>query len=85
MTLIVFLLAFMTFLVAILNILPTAQLPADIASSFAYLAGSMKAWGFLLPINTLFYAAGFVVAVDLILLGWWVAEWLIGLVRGSTT
>lgn len=84
MTLILFLIAFFALLIAGLNLLPVGSLPAEISTSFETLVGTMKAWEFLLPINTLFLALVFVVSVDLALLGWWIIKWMITLVRGGS-
>lgn len=85
MTLLAFFIAFSAFLLLILNFLPTGSLPTEVIDSVEYVIGAMKAWDFLLPVDTLLSAVLVVAVADLALVGWWGVKWIIGLVRGGTS
>jgi len=86
MTLLVFLLAFITFLLAALNLLPLASdLPSGITTGFILVVGYIKAWDSIFAFTELFQAVAFVAAVYTIIFIWHVVIKIIGWVRGGTS
>ena len=84
MTLAIYVIAFIAFFITGLNLLPTGTLSPEIATGFITIVQYMKAWSFLLPIDSLFTALLVVVVADLALLGWWIMKWLFDLMSPST-
>jgi len=86
MTLLLFLIAFVSFFFLALNFLPTANpLPPAFSDGFSSIIGFMKAWDFLFPITEMLILFSFIVSVEFSL---WFFRWiwrLIVLIRGSNS
>jgi len=76
----IFIVLFLGFLVAGLNILPVAGgLSVSISSAIAIIIGYMKAWNFFFPITELFICFGIVMTIEIVIWGWHGIKWLIHL------
>jgi len=85
MTLILFFIAFTSFLLVILNLLPVASaLPSPFVQGFTNIVSNMKAWDAIFPISELLTVVTIVVSVHLAIMFFKFVRWVIHLVRGAT-
>ena len=84
MTFAIFFILFLGLFIVVLNILPVAgALSPAIASSISLIIGYMKAWNFLLPIDTLFICVGTVLTFHIAVWGWQALKWVVSVLRGN--
>jgi len=55
---------------------------SEISTSITYFAQTIALANYLIPVNTIFTVTGLVIGYKLIMLGVWVANWIIRTVRG---
>lgn len=86
MTFLIFIIAFITLLFTILNLLPVATpLSATFASSFTQIVASMKAWNTIFPISELLALVAFVAVFESLLLLFKFVRWVVHLARGGNS
>lgn len=86
MTFAIYIVLFLGFFVAGLNILPDAgALDGGISAAFSTIIGYMKAWNFLLPISELLAAVSLALTFELFVWGWHAFRWITHLLRGSSS
>jgi hypothetical protein len=54
----------------------------EISNSITYFVQTISLANYLIPVNTIFTVTGLVIGYKLIMLGIWVANWIIRTVRG---
>ncbi len=86
MTFALFIIAFIIFFFAALNLLPTASvLPTDFVDGFTLIVSNMKAWDAIFPITELLTAVSILASFYLFKYLVKVIKWVIGVVRGTGT
>lgn len=66
------------------NLLPnfSGSGTSEISSSISFFVKTISLANYLIPVNTIFTVTGLVIGYKLIMLGIWVANWVIRTVRG---
>jgi len=70
-----FLAAFYGLFGLLLNLLPTGSLPSGFSEALAYFWGTMNAFSYLIPVDTMLQALLLVLAFDLVVLLWHFIHW----------
>lgn len=58
-------------------------LPDEIVDSFVYLFQTAKAWDTIVPVITLIYGLGIMLAIDGVILIWRAFAWIVGVITGA--
>lgn len=86
MTFAIYIVLFLGFLVAGLNLLPTAGLlTSGIGDAFNLIIGYMKAWNFILPISELLACVLIAIGFELFVWGWVAFKWVVHVLRGTSS
>jgi len=70
------------FLSGVVAILPTGHLPTAITTAFQYFLGTVNAFSFIIPVDTLLQAAGVVLVFDGAMGLWYLINWIIRKIPG---
>lgn len=86
MTLLLFFIAFTSFLLIALNLLPDASpLSANFIDGFTSIVASMKAWDSIFPITQLLQVVALIATFHIAMLLFKMVRWSIHLVRGHAS
>lgn len=61
----------------LLGLLPTGSLPSGFSDALAYFWGTMNAFSYLIPLDTIIQALVIVLGFDLVILLWHIIHWVI--------